>query len=235
LPHGVRVFRIDLRGAGRGAALARRAYHAGCSDDVRAAAAAIHRWCQDSPLLLAGFSLGGNVALKLAGEAAADPVPGLERVAAVGPPIDLDRCVALLERRGNRIYERYFLRGLVAQFRQRRRHFPDLPPVILPRRLTLRLYDDRVTARDWGFAGASDYYRRASAGPLVPHIRVPTLVLTARDDPFIAVAPFESLTVPPHVQVRVVDRGGHLGFLGRDGAGGVRWAERRVADWLLTA
>jgi predicted alpha/beta-fold hydrolase len=232
LPRGLRVFRIDLRGAGRGAALARRAYHAGCSEDVRAALLAIRRWCPDSPLVLAGFSLGGNVALKLAGEAAADPVPGLERVAAVGPPIDLERCIGLLERPRNRLYERYYLHGLVRQVRQRRRFFPDLRPVRLPRRLTLRLFDDLVTARDWGFAGAADYYRRASALPLLPRIAVPTLILTARDDPFIAAEPFESVAPPPHVRVCIADRGGHVGFLGADGAGGIRWAERRVADWL---
>jgi predicted alpha/beta-fold hydrolase len=232
LPAGRRVFRIDLRGAGPGVALARRAYHAGCSDDVRAAAWAIAAWCPGSPLVVVGFSLGGNVALKLAGEADAEPVPGLERVVAVGPPIDLERCVSLLEAPRNRLYEHYYLRGLVGQLRQRRRLFPDLPAVRLPRRLTLRLFDDLVTARDWGFAGAADYYRRASAGPLVPRIGVPALILTARDDPFIDAEPFERLAAPPHVEVRVVAHGGHLGFLGRDGAGGIRWADRRVAEWV---
>jgi predicted alpha/beta-fold hydrolase len=233
LASGLRVFRLDLRGAGPGAALARRAYHAGCSDDVRAAVRAIRRQCPDAPVVLAGFSLGGNVALKVAGEAAADEVPGLERVAAVGPPIDLERCVALLEEPRNWVYERYYLHGLVHRLRQRRRFFPDLPPVRLPRRLTLRLFDELVTARDWGFAGAADYYRRVSALPLLPRIAVPTLILTARDDPFIAAESFESPDLPPHVHVRIADRGGHLGFLGADGAGGIRWAERRVADWLV--
>jgi predicted alpha/beta-fold hydrolase len=226
LPRGVRVFRMDLRGAGPGAALARRGYHAGCSADVRAALRSIAASCPGSPLLLAGFSLGGNVALRVAGEATTEPVPGLERVAALGPPIDLDRCVALIGQPWNRLYDRYFVSLLLRQLRERGQH------VALPRRLTLRRFDDLVTAPAWGFADAGDYYRQASAGPLIPRIGVPALLVTARDDPFIAVEPFESLTVPPHVEVHIVDRGGHLGFLGRDGAGGIRWAEQRLAAWL---
>jgi predicted alpha/beta-fold hydrolase len=182
-----------------------------------------------------GFSLGGNVALKLAGEAADHPVPGLARVGAVGPPIDLERCAALLGERRNRFYENFFLRDLVAAARKRQRLFPDLPPLRLPRPFTLRGFDDLYTAPRACFAGVLDYYRRASAFPLVGRIRVPTLILTARDDPFIAVAPFEELAPPPGVSLCILPRGGHLGFLGRDGAGGIRWAERRVLDWVLSS
>jgi predicted alpha/beta-fold hydrolase len=93
------------------------------------------------------------------------------------------------------------------------------------------LFDEHYTAPRGGFAGAADYYRRASSYPLVGRVPVPTLILTARDDPFIAVEPFENLRVPSHVEVRIVRGGGHLGFLGWDGAGGVRWAERRIVQW----
>jgi predicted alpha/beta-fold hydrolase len=232
LPHGFRVFRMDLRGAGRGALLSRNTYHAGCSDDVRAAAAAIAGWCPGSPLTLVGFSLGGNVALKLAGEAADHPVPGLDRVAAVGPPIDLRACSDLLELPRNVVYNRYFIRHLVAQVRARERLIPGLRCTRFPRQLTLRGFDEVYTAPWGGFADAHDYYRRASALPLLGRIAVPALVLTARDDPFIAVGPFEELRPPPHVRVVIAAHGGHLGFLGADGAGGIRWADRLVAAWV---
>jgi predicted alpha/beta-fold hydrolase len=232
-PRGVRVVRIDLRGCGQGTALARRPYHAGCSDDLRAAAAEVHRWAPESSLALIGFSLGGNIVLKLAGECADRPVPGLERVAAVAPPIDLLRCSLMLARPRNRLYELHFLRELVALARRRQRLFADQPPLRFPRRLSMRLFDDLYTAPRSGFADALDYYRRASSLPLLPRIPVPALILTARDDPFIDVGPFESLAVPRHVRVRVLDRGGHLGFLGWDGSGGIRWAERRVAHWII--
>jgi predicted alpha/beta-fold hydrolase len=233
LPRRFRVVRLDLRGVGRGEAVARRTYHGGCSDDVRAAAEEIHRWAPASRLVLIGLSLGGNIVLKLAGEAAARPLPNLERVAAVSPPIDLTRCAALLAQRRNRFYEKHYLRALVDQVRRHLRRFPDLAPVHFPKRLTMRLFDDLCTAPRWAFADALDYYRRASALPVVPRIRVPAFILTARDDPFIDATPLEDLKVPSHIEVQITERGGHLGFLGRDGAGGVRWAERRVVEWVL--
>jgi predicted alpha/beta-fold hydrolase len=232
LRRGARVVRVDLRTAGRGIALARRPYHAGCSNDLRAAAAEVHRWSPGSPLALVGLSLGGNIVLKLAGEAADDPVPGLERVVAVGPPIDVGRCAALLGQPRNRVYEQFYVRALVAHAGRHCRHFPDLPTVHFPRQTTMRLFDDLYTAPRCGFADALDYYRRTSSLPLIPRIAVPALLLTARDDPFIAVEPFEQLRAPGHVEARVVERGGHLGFLGPDGAGGIRWAERYAADWV---
>jgi predicted alpha/beta-fold hydrolase len=235
LDRGLHVARVDLRGCGRGLTLARRTYNAGCSADVRAVAAALHRDSPRSPLFLVGFSLGGNIVLKLAGEAAAEPVPGLARVAAVAPPIDLEASAALIARPRNRVYELHFLRDLVALANQRRRHFPDEPAVSFPRRLTLRLFDDLYTASRGGFADALDYYRRSSSLPLIPRIPVPTLILAARDDPFVAVEPFEVVKAPAHVETHVVPRGGHLGFLGWDGAGGVRWAEKFVTDWIIAA
>jgi predicted alpha/beta-fold hydrolase len=233
LTRRVRVVRLDLRGAGRGLLLAQRGYHAGCSADVRRAVEEVHRGCPASPVWLAGVSLGGNVVLKLAGEAADAPVPGLARVAALNPPIDLEECSNLLARRANRIYEGAFVRGLVAEVTRRMRLLPDTLQVRFPRKLTIRAFDDLYTAPCWGFASAGDYYRRSSALPWVPRIRLPALVLTARDDPFVAVGPFEGLACPENVAVHIAPGGGHVGFLGRDGTGGFRWAERVLVDWLL--
>jgi predicted alpha/beta-fold hydrolase len=108
-----------------------------------------------------------------------------------------------------------------------------MPAIRFPRRLTLRLFDEIYTAPGWDFADALDYYRKTSSLPLISGIDVPTFILTARDDPFIAAEPFESLKGVAPVEVHITERGGHLGFLGWDGAGGVRWAERRVVEWVL--
>jgi predicted alpha/beta-fold hydrolase len=229
---GSRVVRLDMRGAGRGVRLARRAYHGGRTEDIRAVFAEVHHWSPTSSLGMLGVSLGGNLALKLAGEAGDVPVPGLDRVAALGPPIDMVRCARLLTRPGNRIYEKNFLRDLLFEAEQRHRHFTDLPPLRLPRRLTMRIFDDLYTAPCWEFNDAVDYYRRASSLPFIERITVPTLILTARDDPFIAVEPFERLKVPDNITLRILPRGGHLGFIGWDGAGGFRWAERCIVEWI---
>jgi len=231
LQHGCRVLRVDLRGAGAGAGLARRTYHAGCSGDLRAVVLDVHQRDPGSEMVLVGMSLGGNIVLKLAGEAASDPVPGLRAVAAVGPPIDLERCAFLMSRRP--FYDRYFARNLVKQVRWHQRHFPEVSLPQFPRRLIMRQFDDLLTAPRWGFTDALDYYRRASALPVLSQVRVPAFILTARDDPFIAVESFEDLAGVNGLEVHIAEHGGHLGFLGRDGAGGFRWAERRVFEWVL--
>jgi predicted alpha/beta-fold hydrolase len=230
---GVRVVRLDQRGAGKSLPLSRGFYHGARSDDVRAALEEVHRLTPQSPIILVGISLGGNIVLKLAGEAAERPVAGLARVAALAPPIDMGRCAALLAERRNRMYGNFFLRDLIADARKRQTYFPDLPPLDLPGKVTIRQFDDLYTAPRSGFEDADDYYRRASSLPLIGRIRVPAFILTARDDPFIAVEPFEEMKAPSNVEVRILRHGGHLGFLGWDGAGGIRWAERRIVDWVM--
>lgn len=232
LPQGLRVARMDLRGCGNGLPLARYCYHGGSSDDVRAVAADMVYRNPFSPLTVIGVSLGGNIVLKMAGEVGEHPVPNLEKIAALAPPIDLKSCAALVSRPQCRLYERHFLKDLLAEATARQRFFPDLPPLTFPRAMTLRLFDDLYTAPRRGFADALDYYRRSSSLPILERIQVPTLILTARDDPFIAVEPFETLSLPSHIQVCIQNYGGHLGFLGPDGAGGYRWAERRLAEWV---
>jgi uncharacterized protein len=231
-PRGFRIVRVDLRGCGSGIGFARQPYHGGCSEDLRAAVELVHDWSPASPINLVGFSLGGNIALKMTAEAADDALPGLHKVAAVGPPIDFARCIDLLEQPRNRLYEIHYVRQLVRHALLRHRMFPEAPRLRFPRSLTLRKFDELYTAPQCGFRDAEDYYRRASAFPLVDRISVPTLVITARDDPFIAVDAFHEAPWSPSADVRITDHGGHLGFLGADGSGGIRWAERRIADWL---
>jgi predicted alpha/beta-fold hydrolase len=234
IERGVRVFRLDLRGTGEGLPLARNVYHGCRSDDIRAALAAMHRLSSSSPLFLLGTSLGGSLALRVAGEMPVNAVPRLGRVAALSPPIDLARCAAMLARPSNRIYEEIFVRCVLDEARRRQRYFPDLPPLRFPKgRITFRLFDEHYTAPRCGFSCALDYYRQASVTQMLAHISVPTLILTARDDPFIAAEPFETATMSAHVVLRIVSQGGHIGFVGPDGAGGIRWGERRMVDWVL--
>jgi predicted alpha/beta-fold hydrolase len=228
----IRVVRMDLRGTGAGFALARGSYNAGCSADVRSALAVIHRLAPTSPIWLAGISLGGNVALKLGGETAEHPVANLVRIAAIAPPVDLENCLALLMHPRNRVYERHFVRELLALARRRARLFPDQPLPSFPRQTSLRTFDDLYTAPRAGFRDAAEYYARSSSAQFVPSIGVPTLILSARDDPFISAGPIEKLIRPAHVAVRLTDHGGHGGFIGADGAGGMCWGERAVVSWL---
>jgi predicted alpha/beta-fold hydrolase len=234
LARGIRVMRLDLRGTGAGFALARGSYNAGCSTDVRAVLTSVHRIAPSSPIWLAGISLGGNVVLKLAGETAEHPVANLERVAAIAPPVDLAKCLELLSRPRNRLYKWHFVRELLAQARRRARLFAGQSLPAFPRRPSLRTFDDLYTAPRAGFRDADEYYARSSSAQFVPRIRVRTLILAARDDPFVAAEPIERLTCPANVIVRLTDHGGHGGFLGADGGGGFCWGERAVAAWLAS-
>jgi predicted alpha/beta-fold hydrolase len=151
----------------------------------------------------------------------------------VSPPIDLVRCAQMIAQPRNRVYENYYTRRLIEQVRRHQRNYLDLPRSRFPQRTRLRQFDDLYTAPRGGFADALDYYRRASALPFMERIAIPAFLLTSRDDPFIAVEPIESLRAPRNVEVHITQHGGHLGFLGWDGFGGIRWAERRVVEWAV--
>lgn len=226
---GVRAVRMNMRGAGAGFGSARRFYHSGRSDDLRAAAAWLAERAPGSPLGLVGFSLGANLVLKLAAEAADDPVPGLDCVVAANPPIDLDACC----RHILRVYDRTFLRLLRGEVDRLHAAFPDLDRVDLSAATCLQDFDDHYTAPRNGFSDAADYYARSSAGPLIERIRAPGLVIHAADDPLIPPTPFQSVRFPPHLALEMIPQGGHLGFVSRSRwDGDRRWLDARILAWL---
>jgi predicted alpha/beta-fold hydrolase len=230
---GVRVVRMNLRGAGAGFGLARGIYHSGRSEDVRAVAEWTAGRSPGSPMALVGFSLGANLVLKLAAEAAESPVSGLDCVLAANPPIDLAACCRNLQTRRNHIYDRNFVRSLRAEIARLHAAFPDLGPVNLDRVRTLYQFDDEYTAPRNGFAGAEDYYARSSAGPLIGKIALPGLVVHADDDPFIPAEPFRQVRFPAGLAFELIRSGGHLGFISRSRWGGDRrWLDARLVAWL---
>jgi uncharacterized protein len=189
-------------------------------------------------IAIAGYSLGGNLALKLAGELGDAAPPELKAVCAVSPTMDLSVCVDALERRSNWVYEWNFIRNLRGRMKRKSAAWPgayDLAP--LRRVRTVREFDDAYTAPHHGFRDAADYYHRASAMRVIARIHVPTLILTAEDDPFVPTAPFRdaSVTGNPNITVAITPGGGHCAYVeeaapGYDGY----WAEReivRFARW----
>jgi predicted alpha/beta-fold hydrolase len=234
---GVRPFRMDLRGCGAGVGLSRLPYHSGRSDDAAAAIHALAQIAPDSPVTLVGFSLGGNITLKLAGELADRPCGNLDSTMAVCPPVDLAACSRHIRKRSNRLYDRYFVNLLIRQVEERRRHVPQAPTsrfARLPR--SLWEFDNGFTAIVWGFGTADNYYAQASSLPLLSEIRLPTLILSAHDDPMIPPQVLQNASLPPSVRLHMTDCGGHLGFVGRRGPDADRrWMDWRVVDWVLTS
>jgi len=242
---GVRVFRLNLRGCGAGAGLARLPYNAGRSGDLKAAVHAVIDWCRESkpetdppspptPLTLFGMSLSGNVLLKYLGEEG-DQIPAsVKRAIAVNPPIDLARSITTLERTLNKGYDRHFVRVLTEQIEVQIQLRPDFAALPQPLPSTLYEFDDRFTAPHSGYPDAAAYYKDASALPHVPRIHTPTLILTAADDPLVPVAMFEEQQPcwPEHVQLVVTRGGGHLGYVGsgHDDPDS-RWLDWRVVEF----
>jgi len=174
--------------------------------------------------------------LRLAGDYGAETPPQLQTVIAVSPTMDLGLCVEALERRSNRIYEWNFVRNLKRRIRRKSRIWPGQFDI---RRLhtirTVRAFDDRFTAPHHGFRDANDYYYRASSLRTISQVRVPTLILSAADDPFVPSEQFEDprIVSNKYVTVQTTRYGGHCGFYapttqGFDGY----WAEQRIVDMV---
>jgi hypothetical protein len=233
---GIRAVRMNMCGCGSGDGLARQPYHSGRSGDVLAVLTDLRHVAPQSPVTAIGFSLGGNLLLKLAGELQTAAATYLKQAFAVSPPADLAASVRTFSQPSNRLYEWHFIRILKATVAARHARFPDLPAVSLPKRLSIYEFDNLYTAPLSGFADADDYYARSSAVPLVPQISIPCRVLFAADDPLIDNTTFDAMTLPSNVQVYHTIRGGHLGFLGIPGRpGGYRWMDTQLLEWVGAA
>jgi predicted alpha/beta-fold hydrolase len=231
---GLNVVLLNQRNCGGTEHLCTTLYHSGLVEDP----AAVLRELRDvdglSSFVVAGYSLGGNLALRLAGVLGEAALPHLRGVCAVSPTLDLAACVAALERPANVLYQWNFVRSLKARLRRKARLFPgllDLSKLAAVR--TVRDFDDLYTAPHFGFGDAATYYRLASARRVAGDIRVPTLILSAADDPFVPPEQFEAPEVRdnPNIRVVVTRFGGHCGFIAepRNGDDGY-WAERVVVE-----
>jgi predicted alpha/beta-fold hydrolase len=213
-----------------------RFYHSGETEDL---ALVIARLVAERPgrkLVLAGFSLGGNVVAKYLGERG-DAVPAeVVAAAVVSVPFDLARCAAALDAPGvmARIYRERFLRQLRKKVLAKQAAHGAVDLAAARRARTLRAFDDAVTAPLHGFAGAEDYWARSSSGPLLAGVRRPLLILAAEDDPFIPadVLPVAAARENPQLTLEVSPGGGHVAFVSGPPWAPRRHAERRVAEFL---
>ncbi len=231
---GVRTIRVDMRGWGASALVSRGHAYAGASGDLAAVVSAVRRWFPISKISLVGFSLGGNLLLKLLAEWGNEPPAAVDSAIAISPPIDLLRTACNLRHWGNRWYDGYFTRRLCAQLRWRRKHVPNLVDNGL-QRLPKRLvhFDDQFTAPIHGFDGADDYYRKSGAASRLRDITVPTMLVAAEDDPLVPIGMYYEWPRSSRIELITTRRGGHLGFLGCGGCDpDPYWLEWRIAHWI---
>ncbi len=224
LQAGYAVHRMNMRSCGGSEDRCHTLYHAGLTGDLLAFLRHLN-----APAFLVGFSLGGNVVLKLAGELGESAVPLINGVCAISAAIDLAACARRIQQPDNFLYEGRFVRKMLARLRATGRYAEsDLDGL-----RTVIAIDDRFTAPSFGFGNAENYYRTQSALGFLDAIRVPALLIQAKDDTFVPFASFQSETVTrnPRVELLATEHGGHVGFLAR---GAPRfWLDETVIEWML--
>lgn len=230
--YGWNVVRLNQRNCGNTEHLSRGLYHSGLTHDPLFVMRELIERDGIAAVVIAGYSLGGNLALKLAGELGDTAPAALKAVCTVSPTLDLARCVDALERRTNFIYQWNFVRNLKARMRRKAAAFPGAFSLDALRGVwTVREFDEAYTAPHHGFRDAADYYARTSALRVIDRIRIPALIIAAEDDPFVPTAPLRApqVTGNPRITVVMTSHGGHCAYLERatDGYDGY-WAEREI-------
>ena len=233
---GCNVVRMNMRSCGAGEQFSPSIYHAGRSEDVAIVMAELARTHLIRSFALVGYSMGGNLVLKLAGELGSAPPHYLKAVVGVSPLMDLLASAAALHQPQNRLYETRFVADLLKHFRHKVELYPGLYSADgLDKIRTFRQFDDQIVARYGGFADAEDYYRRVASSNWVQDITVPTLILHALDDPFVRITPETRGKLLANSRVRLVEtqHGGHCAFLSPEPGDAGFWAERTLLDFLL--
>lgn len=236
LAAGFNVIRMNQRNCGGTEHLTPTLYNSGLSRDYQAIVRElIHRYAL-LEIFAAGFSMGGNLVLKMAGEMGSAAPPQLGGVCAVAPSIDLAACADACAEPQNRIYQWYFVGRLMERIRRKALLFPERYTLdgIGPIR-TIREFDDAITAPCCGFRNADDYYYRSSSLRVVTEIRVPTLVVTAQDDTLVPFHSFRdpALSANPHITLVAPPHGGHCGFISASDGPERFWVELRIVEFCL--
>jgi predicted alpha/beta-fold hydrolase len=234
---GWNAVRLNQRNCGGTESLTPTLYNSGLSGDYRAVLAELIDRDSLPEIFFAGYSMGGNLVLKMAGELAGRAPRQLRGVAGVCPCVDLGVCADAVGLPRNFIYLEHFVRNLKKRMLRKAKLFPgkfDLTPMTRVR--TLREFDDKITAKYCGFRDATDYYSRSSALRVAAEIQVPTLIVASQDDPFVPFASFSDPAIANNAHIGVVapEHGGHCAFISRYAGDARFWAEACVMEFFAS-
>jgi predicted alpha/beta-fold hydrolase len=236
LAAGFNVIRMNMRSCGGTDELSPTIYHSGRSEDVAAIVRALLHSHSVGPIALLGYSMGGNLVLKYAGEVAANPPAQLKAVVGISPLMDLTPSSSALHEVQNRLYEWHFLRSMLARVRRKAALFPKMYSTSgLNKIRSMRLFDEHIVARYGGFTGADDYYYRVASSQYADRFSVPTFIVHSADDPFIRMLPATRAALIANSNVTYVEtaQGGHCAFLATTANEDVRWAETMLLKFLI--
>lgn len=232
---GFNVVRVNYRNCGGTEHLTPTLYHGGLSADLKAVLQELIGKDRLSKIFPVGFSLGGNMLLKLLGEYGREPPTELISAAVVSPSVDLQASTNLILKGSNWLYHKNFVRSLKSRITKKSALYPDLYPLDgLGNIKTIKDFDERYTSVANGFLNAADYYYRSSCIRVADRIRVPTLIIHAKDDPFIPLEPLldNAFTNNPYLLLVQTEKGGHVAFVSAASGGEDRfWAENRVVEF----
>jgi uncharacterized protein len=231
---GFHVVRLNQRNCGGTEKLTPTLYNSGMSGDYAWVLDELAKVDGFEKIFFAGYSMGGNLVTKMVGEFGEDIPPALLGVCAVCPALNLSACADALERKDNYLYQRHFVKGLMARFTRKTQLFPDryttegLGPI-----RTVREFDDAITAPSFGYRDAEEYYEAAGAKRVLERVRVPMLMITAEDDPFVPYVSFLAARVEQNPAIRFVGTryGGHCAFISAKSGAERFWAEERIAEF----
>jgi len=236
---GFNVVRVNYRNCGDTENLTPTLYHGGLSEDLRIVINELIQRDELKRIYPVGFSLGGNMVLKLLGEYGAEPPNEVVAAAVVSPSVDLQSSTNLIMARRNWLYHRNFVHSLKQRIRKKHDLYPDVYNLDeLPHIRTIRDFDEVFTARANGFADAADYYYRMSSIRVVDKISLPTLMIHSQDDPFIPIEPLRQSVFAhnPCLQLIATERGGHVAFIAEKQRAEDRfWAENRLVEFCRLA
>jgi predicted alpha/beta-fold hydrolase len=232
---GWNAVRLNQRNCGGTESLTPTLYNSGLSGDYRAVLTELIERDSLPEIFFAGYSMGGNLVLKMAGEFAGRAPRQLCAVAGVCPTIELGVCSDAVALPGNFIYQEHFVRNLKKRMRRKAKLFPgkfDLSALAGVR--TMREFDGAITAKYCGFCDATDYYARSSALRVAAEIQVPALIVTSQDDPFVPFASFSdpALANSSHIRMIAPEHGGHCAFISRYRGDARCWAEACVMEFF---
>src|SRR5208282_4898443 len=215
---GYHAVRLNQRNCGGTEALTPTLYNSGMSGDYRAVLDELSGADGFEQIFFAGYSMGGNLMTKVAGEYGDAAPKALRGVCVVCPAMDLGACADALELRENYFYQRHFVKGLMARYARKAELFPQRYPKngVGPVR-SVREFDDKITAPHFGYGDAQDYYDAVGAKKVVAQVRVPMLMITAQDDPFVPYELFLRANPGHNAAIKFVtpEHGGHCGFISK--------------------
>ena len=233
---GFHAVRMNQRNCGGTEALTPTLYNSGMSADYRAVFEELSNGDGFEKIFFVGYSMGGNLVTKMAGEFGSAVPKALRGVCAVCPALDLGACADALERWDNYFYTRHFVTGLMSRYARKHELYPERYPLagLAPVR-TVREFDDVITAPQFGYRNAQDYYDHVGAKRVASEIRVPMLMITAQDDPFVPYAAFLAAKINDNPAIHFVTPkyGGHCGFISKHSGPERFWAEQRIIEFCV--